>query len=82
VKNNNIDCKYDDIKGNDRITQFLNLMKNRTTTIAKLSFDDKLRDGYRSFDLLNKVPGIADKLWLRNSTKLHHSVSSLRDRTF
>jgi hypothetical protein len=70
VKNNNSACKYDEIKGNDSITQYLNFAKNRRMTIAKLSFDDKLKDGYCSFNLLNKVPDIEDKLWFRNVTKL------------
>jgi hypothetical protein len=62
VKNNNSACRYDDIKGNDSITQFLNLAKNRRTTVVKLSFDDKLKDVYGSFDLLNKVPDKEEKL--------------------
>jgi hypothetical protein len=82
VKKNNSACRYDDIKGNDSITQFLNLAKNRRMTIAKLSFDDKLKDGYRSFDLLNKVPDIEGNIWFRNATKLRHNVSTLRYRTF
>jgi hypothetical protein len=47
-----------------------------------LSFDDKLKDGYHSFDILNTVSYIEDKLWLRNATKIHHSASSLRGPTF
>jgi hypothetical protein len=78
VKKNNNDCKYGDIKGSDSsIAQFLNLAKNRRMTIAKLSFNDKLKDGYRSFGLLNKVPYIEEKLWFCNATKLRHTVSSL-----
>jgi hypothetical protein len=45
VKENSSACKYDAIKGNDSITQFLNVAKNRGTTISKLSFDNKLKDG-------------------------------------
>jgi hypothetical protein len=82
VKKNNSACRYDDIKGNESITQFLNLAKKQRMTIAKLSFDDKLKDGYRSFDLLNKVPNIEEKKLFCNATKLRHSVSSLQDRTF
>jgi hypothetical protein len=74
LKKNNSACRYDDIKGNDSITQFLNLAKKQRTTIAKLSFDNKIKDEYRSFDLLNKVPDIEEKLWFCNTTKLRHSV--------
>jgi hypothetical protein len=49
VKKINSACRYDNIKGNDSITKFLNLAKKWRTTIAKLSFDDKLKDEYRSF---------------------------------
>jgi hypothetical protein len=69
VKKKNIACKYDDIKGNDIITKFLKLEKHRQTTIAKLSFNEKLKDGYRSISILNKVPGIEDNLWFRNASK-------------
>jgi hypothetical protein len=64
VKNNKSACKYHDTKGNYSIIQFLNLVKNRRTTTAKLSFDNKLKDGYSLFDLLNKLPDIEEKLWL------------------
>jgi hypothetical protein len=73
VKKNNIAQKYDDIKRNDSISQFLKLVKNRQMTIAKLSLDDKLKDGYCSFDLLNKVPYIEEKIWFSNATNLHHN---------
>jgi hypothetical protein len=78
VKNKNSSCINDDIKGNDSITQSLNLAKKRRTTIEKSNFYNELKDGYRLFDLLNKVPDIEEKLWFHNtnSATVYHTFKN------
>jgi hypothetical protein len=63
-----------------RVTNLLNVVKNRKKRIAKANYEEKLNAEFMPFTLVAEVPAMERELFYHNSHSKKLCISSLRDR--
>jgi hypothetical protein len=73
---------YGCLRKNGEIKKLIDLVKTRHVLLAKINFDESLKNASMRFQIVAKIPDIEEGFWKRNGIKKNFHCASLRDRYF
>jgi hypothetical protein len=73
---------YGCLRKNGEIKKLMDLVKTRHVSLAKINFDESLKNASMRFQIIDKIPDTEEGFWKRNGIKKNFHCASLRDKYF